>query len=262
MKQYKFNISITEKCNLRCPHCYTRNKHGSLTNREVETIIGNLEEGLTRVKIEGGEPYSERELFYFTIQQFRKRFPEAEIRVNSNGVVFSKNRDMIIQEADKLYSLGVRKLRISLDRFHEEGGADLENVASILPILKEIKHPLEIKYMSLSQALAIGTAEDLPEEQKERRNCMNNPGCLENPYFFTDIKGNLYTCCWRLVPPLGNLLQSRLSDLYANMNEMQIKLLSGNVRFLARDSHLLKVAEDLGECMLCKEVFRGCNEDE
>ena len=63
MKEYKFNISITEKCNLRCPHCYTRNKQGSLTREEVDIIIGNLEDGLTRVKIEGGEPYSERELF-------------------------------------------------------------------------------------------------------------------------------------------------------------------------------------------------------
>ena len=53
MKEYKFNISITEKCNLRCPHCYTRNKQGSLTREEVDIIIGNLEDGLTRVKIEG-----------------------------------------------------------------------------------------------------------------------------------------------------------------------------------------------------------------
>ena len=90
MKEYKFNISITEKCNLHCPHCYTRNKQGSLTMAEVDTIIGNLEDGLTRVKIEGGEPYSERGLFYYTIQQFRQRFPEAEIRANSNGVAFIK----------------------------------------------------------------------------------------------------------------------------------------------------------------------------
>ena len=41
-------------------------------------------------------------------------------------------------------------------------------MASIQPILEEIKHPLDVKYMSLTQALAIGTAEDLPEEQKER----------------------------------------------------------------------------------------------
>ena len=262
MKEYKFNISITEKCNLRCPHCYTRNKKGSLTPEDVDIIIGNLEDGLTRVKIEGGEPYSERELFYYTIQRFRQRFPEAEIRANSNGVAFYRDRDTIIQEADKLYSLGVKRLRISLDKFHEDGGADLEKVASIKDILEEIRHPLDVKYMSLTQALAIGNAEDLPEEQKEIKNCMNHPECLDNPYFFTDIKGNLYTCCWRLIPPIGNLFQSRLRDLYINMNEMQRKLLSGKVKFLATNPHLLKVAEDLGECMLCKEVFRNCQENE
>ena len=262
MKEYKFNISITEKCNLRCPHCYTRNKQGSLTAREVDAIIGNLEDGLTRVKIEGGEPYSKRELFYYTIQQFRQRFPEAEIRANSNGVAFYNDRDTIIREADKLYALGVRRLRISLDKFHEDGGADIERVSSIKPILEKISHPLDVKYMSLTQALAIGTAEDLPKEQQERRDCMNHSGCLDNPYFFTDIKGKLYTCCWRLIPPIGNLLKSRLGELYDNMNEMQKRLISGDVKFLATNSRLLKVSDDFGECMLCKEVFRNCQENE
>jgi len=257
MKEYKFNISITEKCNLRCPHCYTRNKNGSLTENQIDKLIGNLDDGLTRVKIEGGEPYCERELFYDTIKKFRQRFPEAEIRANSNGVAFYKDKYTIIREADKLYSLGVKKLRISLDKFHEDGGADIRKVSSIKEILDKIKHPLDVKYMSLTQALAIGTAEDLPEKQKERRNCMNHEGCLENPYFFTDIKGNLYTCCWRLIPPIGNLLESKLKDLYNNMNSMQKKLLSGNVKFLATDSNLSKILEDWGECMLCKEVFKN-----
>jgi len=255
MKEYKFNISITERCSLRCPHCYTRNKSGSLTTDEVDTIVGNLEDGLTRVKIEGGEVYCERELFYHTIKKFRQRFPEAEIRANSNAVAFYKDRDTIISEADKLYSLGVRRLRISLDKFHEDGGADLKKVSSIQPILEEIKHPLDVKYMSLTQALAIGNAEYLPEEQKERRNCMNHPGCLDNPYFFTDIKGNLYTCCWRLIPPIGNLLKSKLKDLYENINEMQERLLSGDVKFLATTPKSLDILNNWGECMLCKEVF-------
>lgn len=257
MKEYKFNISITEECNLRCPHCYTRNKEGSLTENQVDKLIENLDDGLTRVKIEGGEPYCERELFYSTIKKFRQRFPKAEIRANSNGVAFYKDKDTIIREADKLYSLGVKKLRISLDKFHEYGGANLIKVESIKKILDEIKHPLDVKYMSLTQALAIGTAEDLPEEQKEKRNCMNHKGCLKNPYFFTDIKGNLYTCCWRLIPPIGNLLESKLKNLYNNVNSMQKKLLSGNVKFLATDSNLLRVLEDWGECMLCKEVFKN-----
>ena len=85
--------------------------------------------------------------------------------------------------------------------------------------------------MSLTQALAIGCAEDLLEEQKEKRNCMNHPGCIENPYFFTDIKGNLYTCCWRLIPPLGSLLEHKLGYLYDNMDSLQKHLLSGDVKF-------------------------------
>lgn len=255
MKEYKFNISITEKCNLRCPHCYTRNKKGSLTPKEVETIAGNLEDGMTRVKIEGGEVYCERELFYHTVGKFRERFPDAEIRVNTNGVAFYDTRETILEEADRLHALGVNRLRVSLDKFHEDGGADLEKVASIQRVLGEVSHPLEVKYMSLTQALAIGNAEDLPEEQKERRGCMNHPGCLDNPYFFTDIQGDLYTCCWRLIPPIGNLLRSKLGDLYRDMNDMQRRLLSGDVKFLASNESLTRVLKDWGECMLCKAVF-------
>ena len=255
MKEYKFNISITERCNLRCPHCYTRNKKGSLTEEKIDTIVKNLEDGLTRVKIEGGEPYMERALFYHTIARFRERFPEADIRANTNGVAFYKDKETILQEADKLYGLGVSRLRISLDKFHEDGGADLQKVASIREYAEEARHPLEIRYMSLTQALAIGNAEDLREEQKEVRDCMNNPACLESPYLFTDIKGNLYTCCWRLIPPLGNLLESTLKELFDTMSDVQRKLLSGDVKFLATTDYLKRIAEEKGECMLCKEVF-------
>jgi len=262
MKEYKFNISITEKCNLRCPHCYTRNTQDSLKTKDVDTIVGNLEEGMRRVKIEGGEPYCERELFYYTITKFRQRFPGAEIRANSNGVAFYKNKDSILKEADTLYSLGVTRLRISLDKFHEDGGADLDKVASIRTILEEMHHPLEIRHMSLDQAVAIGAAEDLPKEQQEKRNCLNSKDCLDLPYFFTNIKGELYTCGWKLIPPLGNILNSKLGDLCARMDETQKKLLAGDVKFLATNDYLLDILNSKGECMLCKEVFHNAKTKE
>ena len=97
--------------------------------------------------------------------------------------------------------------------------------------------------------------ENLPEEQKERRNCMNHSGCVDNPYFFTDIQGNLYTCCWRLIPPIGNLLKSKLIDIVNSMDEMQKKLLVGDVKFLATSQRALDILANWGECMLCKDTF-------
>lgn len=257
MKQYRFNISITEKCMLRCPHCYTTSKKGSLTSEQVDTIVGNLDDGLTRVKIEGGEVYCERNLFYHTISRFRQRFGEGiEVRVNTNGVAFYKDRDSIIREADLLHSLGVNRIRVSLDKFHELGGANLNRVRAIGEVLESIGHPLEVRYLSLTQALAIGTAEGLQESQKEKRNCMNTPSCLDNPYFFTDIRGDVYTCCWRLIPSIGNLLTSRLGAMVAGLSEMQKKILAGDVKHLATTVPLAKIMEEKGECMLCKEVFQ------
>jgi hypothetical protein len=228
-----------------------------LTEKQVDTIVSNLEDGLTRVKIEGGEVYVKRPLFYHTIKAFRERFGDKiELRVNTNGVAFYENRDSIIKEADYLHKLGVNRLRISLDKFHEDGGADLKKVASISEVLKEINHPLEVRYMSLDQALAIGNAENLPEHQKEKKKCMNGSWCLEEPYFFTDIKGNLYTCCWRLIPPIGNLLKSRLGELYSNMNDLQKKLLVGDLSPIQKNADLKLIQKEKGDCMLCKAVFR------
>ena len=41
---------------------------------------------------------------------------------------------------------------------------------------------------------------------------------------------------------------------------MQERLLSGDVKFLATTPKSLDILNNWGECMLCKEVFRSCNE--
>ncbi|MCU0642168.1 MAG: radical SAM protein [archaeon] len=257
MKEYRFNLNLTQKCNLRCPHCYNSNKKGSLTREQVDTIIGNLEDNLIRLKIEGGEVYCERELFYYTLRRFRDRFGKSfHLGVNTNGVAFYQSRDNVLQEADKLYNLGVNKIRISLDKFHEDGGADLEKVRSIKRFLDEVHHPLDVGYLSLTVAMPIGEAEKLLEHQKEKRDCMNGPDCLDNPYFFTDILGNLYTCCWRLVPPIGNILTARLGDIYKGMSKSDRKILAGEIKPFASTPQLQRILSEEGECRLCKEAFK------
>jgi hypothetical protein len=41
------------------------------------------------------------------------------------------------------------------------------------------------------------------------------------------------------------------------MSDIQKRILAGDVRFLARDSRLERIAKEQGECMVCKEVFQN-----
>ncbi|MBU2522996.1 MAG: 4Fe-4S cluster-binding domain-containing protein [Nanoarchaeota archaeon] len=260
MRGYNLCFVLTNKCNLRCPHCYQEDKNASLTEAQIGKIIENLDDCADRIDLEGGEVYCEREKFYSTIKLFRGRFGDhLSLRVNTNGVAFYENRETILKEADLLHSLGVDSLRISAGKFHSAGGADRDKTNLIEKVLEDEKHPLKVKYLNLSQAIAIGSAESLPESQQEKRACMNKPGCLEYPHFFSDVLGNVYTCTWRITPPIGNLLTEKLGSAFNRLEDIQKKILVGDVRSFAKDDYLKKVLDSRGECMLCKEVFKNEN---
>jgi len=98
-------LMLTERCNLRCRHCYL----GEVGEEELPlaAILQTLEEfqemqGL-RVLLSGGEP-----LLYSRWQELNERLPEFELRLVllSNGLLLT---DKVIQE------LKVHEVQLSLD---------------------------------------------------------------------------------------------------------------------------------------------------
>ena len=104
---------LTERCNLRCRHCYL----GEVGDQELPlaAVLQTLEafqemQGL-RVLLSGGEP-----LLYSRWQELNERLPEFELRLVllSNGLLLT---DKVIKE------LNVQEVQLSLDGL--ETGHDL-----------------------------------------------------------------------------------------------------------------------------------------
>lgn len=102
-------LQITDKCNLRCRHCYIGNSESSaLSLKQIRAILKEFEEmqGL-RVLISGGEP-----IMHEGFQEINTMLPEFFIRkvLFTNGLLLNKKR---------LKGLNVDEIQISIDGLEE-----------------------------------------------------------------------------------------------------------------------------------------------
>ncbi|TQD26270.1 12,18-didecarboxysiroheme deacetylase [Methanolobus vulcani] len=107
--------NVTQRCNLRCVHCYAHSKDmeykNELTTEEGKALIDDLAEfGCPVILFSGGEPL------------MRKDLPELAGYARSKGIraVISTNGTMITEEmAKKLKDIGLSYVGISLDGMRE-----------------------------------------------------------------------------------------------------------------------------------------------
>ncbi|RMG68008.1 MAG: radical SAM protein, partial [Nitrospirae bacterium] len=105
-------LLITDRCNLRCRHCYVGEPEArELPFEEIVRVLEEFEEmqGL-RVLISGGEPLLYKE--FENLNEFLKDYPLRKVLL-TNGLLLS---------TDRLKSLNVEEIQISLDgmkRGHE-----------------------------------------------------------------------------------------------------------------------------------------------
>ncbi|MGB9716594.1 MAG: radical SAM protein [Thermodesulfovibrionales bacterium] len=98
-------LQITNKCNLRCKHCYIDNKDSlEISSEFIKKILKEFEEmqGL-RVLITGGEP-----LLHSKFDEINKILPDFSIR----KVLFTNG---ILLEKEKIKTLNVEEIQISID---------------------------------------------------------------------------------------------------------------------------------------------------
>lgn len=98
-------LQITDRCNLRCRHCYIKDaQHHELSVQQVRNILGELEQlqGL-RVLITGGEP-----LLHSDFSAINSMLPDFFIRkvLFTNGLLLSK---------EQLRNLNVDEIQFSVD---------------------------------------------------------------------------------------------------------------------------------------------------
>ncbi len=116
-------ISVTDRCNLRCPYCMPREVFGSdfrfmeraelLTFEEIVRVArAAVEHGVRKVRLTGGEPLLRRELAGLVEMLARVRGIE-DIALTTNGTALAVH-------AQALAQAGLHRVTVSLDALEEE----------------------------------------------------------------------------------------------------------------------------------------------
>ena len=142
-------ISVTDRCNLRCQYCMPEPEYmwlpreNILSFEEISAVTNAfIDEGVSRVRITGGEPLLRRDLPVLIGMLARK--PLEDLALTTNGLLFAA-------QARELRRAGLQRVTVSLDtlrkdRFRElTGSKDLEAVIrSIEAAAAEGFSPLKI----------------------------------------------------------------------------------------------------------------------
>lgn len=118
MEELTVLLELTHRCNLSCGHCYNKSSPHSnleLSLDEILQIIKDIKEieqkfKIGRIILTGGEfLFMKKAKEVFSL--FRKEFSNTILRIETNGLMLLKNRDL-------LKDFSIDELYLSIDRFH------------------------------------------------------------------------------------------------------------------------------------------------
>ncbi len=138
-------LLLTYKCNCACEFCYCNcgpDKDGLMPVdtaidawRSLRTLAGES----ARVHLTGGEPFLCWERLQEILDQAKKQGLGQADLVETNGF-WAADQKIVTQRLRILNELGVRRLKISTDPFHQEY-VDIEPVRRLADLAKEILGP-------------------------------------------------------------------------------------------------------------------------
>ena len=124
-------VSITDRCNERCRYCLPQEEQEWLPREEVLTyeeilrvIRVGASQGISKVRITGGEPLTRRNVLWF-FEQLGQIPGIEDIGISTNGTLLSRpsNEGASLTVADALRRCGVRTVNVSLDTLNRESYA-------------------------------------------------------------------------------------------------------------------------------------------
>jgi MoaA/NifB/PqqE/SkfB family radical SAM enzyme len=145
-KTFHLQLHITERCNLRCKHCYQNQKYikKELTTNAWFRIIDNwidlveklsIEKNNVRLTFIGGEPLIRKD-FFKLLEKCYENKDKFIYDLATNGCLIDENT------ARKLKDLGIEKAQISLDGLKEKndlirGAGTFDKIIESVDILKK-----------------------------------------------------------------------------------------------------------------------------
>ena len=112
-------ISVTERCNFRCQYCMPEKpfswvpKENLLSFEELfEFVKVAIDEGVTKIRITGGEPLLREDLDRF-IKMIYDYYPDVDLAMTTNGYLLKGI-------AKKLKDAGLKRINVSIDSLKPE----------------------------------------------------------------------------------------------------------------------------------------------
>ena len=136
-------VSVTERCNFRCQYCMPDKpfswvpKENLLSFEELFLFIkAAMDEGITKVRITGGEPLLREDLDTF-IAMIYNHNPAVDLALTTNGYLLK-------QTAQKLKDAGLKRLNISLDSLKPDIAGKIANKNVLKDVLEGIEAALKV----------------------------------------------------------------------------------------------------------------------
>ena len=166
-------LSVTDKCNLRCFYCMPkgcRNFEASsnwLSFDEIERVIaafGSL--GVNRVRLTGGEPL------------VRKNLAQLSARISKlpgiDDLSISTNATLLNQQAESLYSAGIRRINVSLDTLNQEQFSQITGGGKLKQVLSGLDKAREVGFKPIKVNMVVMKDTCLDDYQQVLEYCMQN----------------------------------------------------------------------------------------
>ena len=138
-------VSVTDRCNLRCTYCMPKEGLSQIGHDDIlryEEILRIIRvatrEGITKVRITGGEPLVRRGVAEF-IASLRTIPALNDISLTTNGILLEAH-------AEQLFAAGMRRINISLDSLNAEKYARITRGGDIHAVLSGIRKVREIGF--------------------------------------------------------------------------------------------------------------------
>ncbi len=136
-------VSVTERCNFRCQYCMPDKpfswvpRENLLSFEELFLFIrAAMDEGITKVRITGGEPLLREGLDKF-IEMIYNHNPDVDLALTTNGYLLK-------QVAGKLKEAGLKRLNISLDSLRPETARQIAQKDVLKDVLAGIDEALAV----------------------------------------------------------------------------------------------------------------------
>ncbi|MEA2050298.1 MAG: GTP 3',8-cyclase MoaA [Campylobacterota bacterium] len=131
-------VSVTERCNFRCQYCMPEKPfswvpHENLLSYEdmFEFIKVAIDEGITKVRLTGGEPLLRKDLASF-IKMISNYAPQIDLAITTNAFLLE-------EAAQELKDAGLKRINVSLDSLKPEVAHHIAQKDVLDKVLKGIE---------------------------------------------------------------------------------------------------------------------------